>query len=262
MNRVRKISMMLIIVFIFFPINILTYSRKIGYVDLSPAKWPKGDLNKTIAENRPWGRPKPEAQGDRGMVGGTTQALAVRAGMEALRQGGTAMDAACVTALTQITLAAGATISYAGIMSVVYYEAKTGKIQTLMAPFAVPLSENDPYSIPGSGTASGRTALVPGFMKGIEAAHQRFGKLPFSSLFDPAIYFAEKGFMVERPMSFWIRQKQKVLSRLEGHAKSFYAQERSAPGPGRSIHPGRSRVHSTGCCQRRISPHVRGKMGS
>jgi len=221
MNIVRRISKMLMIFLIFFPIDILSYPVESSKIDLSPEKWPKGDLEKAIIENRPWGKPKPEARGDRGMVGGTTQALAVRAGLEALRQGGTAMDAACVTSLTQITLAAGATISYAGIMSIVYYEAKTGKIQALMAPFAIPQSENDPYSIPRSGTASGRTALVPGFMKGIESAHQRFGKLPFSCLFDPAIYFAEKGFVVERPMMFWIRQKQKVLSRRGATRKIF-----------------------------------------
>jgi hypothetical protein len=51
------------------------------------------------------------------------------------------------------------------------------------------LAERPPLSTPGSltmtteaglrGTAiSGRTALVGGFMKGVEAAHERFGKLP------------------------------------------------------------------------------------
>jgi len=206
---------------ILLPLGIFGVQDKIQKINLSPENWPKGELEQAVALNNSWGNSKPEATGHNGMVGGTTGALAVRAGVEALNQGGTAMDAACVTALTQITLAAGATVSFAGIMSVVYFEAESGLVTALNAPYAVPFNETDPYSIPKSGTASGRSALVPGFMKGIEAAHMRFGKLPFSKLFEPAIYFAENGIMVEGPLSYWIEQKKNVLQRLESTRKIF-----------------------------------------
>ena len=97
-------------------------------VDLSPAAWPEGEFARLIERNRSWGVSCPAASGDGDMVAGTTQALAVRAGVEALRQGGSAMDAACVTALAQIALNAGATVSYAGIMTLVYYEADSGEV--------------------------------------------------------------------------------------------------------------------------------------
>jgi gamma-glutamyltranspeptidase/glutathione hydrolase len=42
-------------------------------------------------------------------------------------------------------------------------------------------------------TSYGRTILVPGFMKGIEEAHEKFGKIPFEKLFDNAIKIAVEG---------------------------------------------------------------------
>ena len=183
-------------------------------IELCPTAWPKKEFAQLIERSRTWGQPQPAASGKAGMVAGTTQVLAVRTGVEALRKGGTAMDAACVTALTQISLNVGSTVSYAGIMSLVYYEAESGEVHALMAPFATPLGEDHPLTIPQSGTPSGRSALVPGFMKGIESAHERFGKLPFASLFGPAIFFAERGILIEGPIAAWIHGKRNVLSRL------------------------------------------------
>ena len=54
-------------------------------------------------------------------------------------------------------------------------------------------NETDPLSIPPLGTPSGRSVLVPGFMAGVHALHGQFGRLPFASLFEPAIWVAETG---------------------------------------------------------------------
>ncbi|MCP4546593.1 MAG: hypothetical protein GY835_09035 [bacterium] len=72
--------------------------------------------------------------------------------------------------------------------------------------------ERDPLSIP-RGVASGRSALVPGFMAGVEAAHRRFGKLPWASVFEPAIYFAEEGFPIEPDLGRAIEMRADVLNR-------------------------------------------------
>ena len=72
------------------------------------------------------------------------------------------------------------------------------------------LGETDPLSIPGVDMAallasnlesfdsapSGRTALVPGFFAGVEAAQRRFGKRRFSDVVAPAIRCAEQGFVL------------------------------------------------------------------
>ncbi len=52
---------------------------------------------------------------------GGTNPFAVHAGMEMLRAGVSAADAALTTVLAQVALDAGATVSYAGIFTAVYY---------------------------------------------------------------------------------------------------------------------------------------------
>ena len=179
-------------------------SIPISGVDLSPGSWPGGELERYTAENNRNGAdykvevgydiPPPAGQGRRGMVIGSTDALAVRAGVEALKQGGSAMDAALTTALGQASLAAsGAGMTFAGWMTLMYYDASTGTVHTLNSGFNVPLAEDNPQSIPRYGSHSGRCALVPGFIAGVDAAHRRFGRLPFHEIFSPAIYFAEHG---------------------------------------------------------------------
>ena len=73
----------------------------------SPARWGEAELNRFTELTRTFGRPKPMARGNEGMIVGMTGALAVRAGMGALRRGGSAVDAACTTALGQIALSLG-----------------------------------------------------------------------------------------------------------------------------------------------------------
>jgi len=202
-------------------------------VDLSPARWPAGDLEKYAELQARTGTEKPAATSEKGVVAATTGALAVRAGLEALRQGGSAADAVCTTALAQIALIGGSTVSYAGILTALYYEAETGEVHMVFAPFGAPLEEDDPMSIPGAGVASGRTALVPGFMKGIEALHGRFGELPFATLFDPAIHFAEEGIMLtENRLGRWIEYRQPVLSRLPATKAVFTGEDGEFLGAG------------------------------
>jgi gamma-glutamyltranspeptidase/glutathione hydrolase len=153
------------------------------------------------------------------MVVATSGSRAVRAAVDALEQGGSAADAAMITVLGQIALAAGAWVSYAGIMSMLYYEARTGRVHCLNAGFKTPRNEHDPLSIPRPGTPSGRTALVPGLMAGVHAAHERFGRLPFRSLFDPAIRIAERGFAIDLVLHRLLQARKNVLTRLpEGRA--------------------------------------------
>jgi gamma-glutamyltranspeptidase/glutathione hydrolase len=134
------------------------------------------------------------ATAKRAMVVGSTGPFAQLAGRKALEAGGSAADAVLTTALTQVALAAGSWVSYAGVLMLVHHGA--GRVDSLSAGFAPFADETDPMSIPRWPQPSGRTALVPGFMAGVQAAHRRFGVLPWADLFRPAIYVAEHGFPV------------------------------------------------------------------
>lgn len=194
--------------------------------NLSPANWPAGEYQRYMEAQGVDRTRAGHAKGRKGAVTVAYNALAARAGLEALRQGGGAVDAAMTAALAQVVLTAGSPISFFGILSMVYFEAATGKVHSMNAEWNTIRDETDPMSIPGgiafgsiealkgTGAPSGRTAMVGGFMKGVGAAHARFGKLPFASLFDPAIHIAEHGMPVNHIVDDAIRMRKDDLSRL------------------------------------------------
>ncbi len=193
-----------------------------------PSQWSKEDLSRYLAEQNGFDpvlrkrvEPQRSAVSSKAMIAGTSEPLAVHAGFEVLSHGGNAADAALTTALAQVSLTAGAAISYAGILTAVYYDAAEGKVYTLNASYNTVLNEKDPLSIPGFGEHSGRTALVPGYMAGVQALHDRFGKLPFSSLFAPAIWIAENGVAVNPTLNAWISSQKAFITRLPETKRIF-----------------------------------------
>src|SRR5262247_3441326 len=188
---------------------------------MSPEAWPPGELEKYWRLQHDYRQPHPAVESEKGMVAVTSGAFSARIGLEALQQGGSAADAALATSLAQIALDAGAPISYAGILTMVYYDAASKKVYSLNAGYNTVLEEKDPFTIPGMGKPSGRTALVPGFFAGVQAAHDRFGKLPFASLFEPAILFAEKGFYLDGALSWYIDSQKSGLTRLPETKRLF-----------------------------------------
>jgi gamma-glutamyltranspeptidase / glutathione hydrolase len=194
-------------------------------VSLSPEGW-RADYDKFMARQLFDRTTAGTARGMRGAVTVAYGGLAARAGLEALKRGGSAMDAALTTAMAQIVLTAGAPVSFFGIQSLVCYDARTRRVHTMNGEWNTLIGETDPLSIPSTigpatgpggllaGTPTGRGTLVGGFLKGVESAHNRFGRLPFQSLFDPSIYIAENGFPVSRELASQFAQRRPVLSRL------------------------------------------------
>ncbi len=184
-----------------------------------------GVLLAGVADEKTWSAedPLPAAlsEGRNGVVVGTTGRIAVHAGLETLKKGGSAADAALATALAQVVECGGCYVSHAGILSMVYYEADAGKVHYLNAAFNTPLEEKEPLTIPGGGKPSGRTALVPGFMAGVQAAHDRFGKLSRQEVFAPAIGLAEQGVKVSPLLAGLMQERKAVLSRLPETRRIF-----------------------------------------
>ncbi|VWC51120.1 gamma-glutamyltransferase [Burkholderia lata] len=203
---------------------------------LAPSAWPQADQDHWWAIQQSALPGNPPARGDQGAVATALHALATRVGLEALRQGGSAVDAALATALTQIVLGGGAVISFFGILNLMHHDAASGETTSLNASWNTVLGEDDPMSIPGAlnaagdglanmqgtGEPSGRTALVGGFMRGLEEAHRRYGKLPFARLFEAAIELAEEGFPVSPSLARYIAMRQHDLARLPETRAIFY----------------------------------------
>lgn len=206
--------------------------------DLSPAHWPADVRAKAEqAETAAW---TPDASftasGKKGVISATVSPVAVQAGLRTLDQGGNAADAATAVALTQVTTQLGSVVSYAGIMTALYYDAKTHKVYSLDGGYNSYAGETDPKSIPVAdlgplnfgrvptvGGPRGRETLVPGYMAGFEALHSRFGKLPFADLFQPAIYYAENGVTVSPHLAGFFVLRQPFLTKTE-EGRAFYHQ--------------------------------------
>ncbi|HEY7392903.1 MAG TPA: gamma-glutamyltransferase [Bryobacteraceae bacterium] len=135
---------------------------------------------------------------DRGIVA-TSQTLASQAGAQVLARGGSAVDAA-IAADAVLGVVEPMSCGIGGDLFGIYQDGKTGQLTGLnssgfagraMSIEALKALGYD--SMPQSGIQS---VTVPGCVEGWSKLHQRFGKLPWSDLFQPAIYYAEHGFPV------------------------------------------------------------------
>jgi len=220
------------------PIVLMVFSfSQLGFAtDLSPQKWkPEEKARAEQLESALLPSQARVVEGQSGLVAATLSPIAIQAGLEALKQGGTSADAAATAALTQVTTALGSYVSYAGILQLVYYDAKSGKVYSLNAGWNSYLGETDPKSIPVDDLgqlpfamkptegAEGRKTLVPGFMAGIEAMHKRFGRLPFRELFQPAISYAENGVTITPLLATYFKTREKFLSRT-ADGRAFMSQ--------------------------------------
>jgi gamma-glutamyltranspeptidase/glutathione hydrolase len=208
-------------VFMAMLVPLLLQEGSAAAADFSPGQW--SQEQRLAAEKAEATTPYPTAanvvEGKAGLVAATLSPIAALAGVETLKRGGTAADAAAATALTQISTGLGANVSYAGILELVYYEAKTGRTYSLSAGWNLWRGETEPATIPAAdlgalskfapagrpgSSAPGRMALVPGFMAGIEAMQAKFGKLKFADAFAPAIWYAEKGVTISPLLNYYL----------------------------------------------------------
>lgn len=204
---------------------------------LDPAEWDTETVRRALRPAGPERDPRAAAgTGENGMVVGSSGPFATLAGEHALRAGGSAVDAALVTASAQIGWSLGSWVSYAGLFSLVHYEAATGEVTTLSAGFGTFAEETDPGGIPGAPEPSGRTALVPGFVAGAHAAHERFGRLPWDRLWSPARHLAEHGVPVAKSISRFFGLRAETLGRT-AEARAAFAPRGRFPRAGEVFDP-------------------------
>jgi len=134
--------------------------------------------------------------------------MAVEAGLEILRAGGSAADAAVAVQAT-LGLVEPQSSGIAGGAFLLYYDASTGKITAFNGRETAPQGAGPELFIGEDGkplgyrdaVLSGRSTGVPGVLPMLGAAHERFGRLAWKVLFDGAIRFADDGFIVPQRLS-------------------------------------------------------------
>ena len=129
----------------------------------------------------------------------TSYVQASQAGARVLEQGGSAIDAG-IAANAVLGVAEPMMNGIGGDLFVIYWDAKTGKLYGLNASGWAPqgltiehLKARGVTAMPQSGIDS---VTVPGVVDGWTKLHDRFGKLPWRDLFQPAIFFANHGYPV------------------------------------------------------------------
>jgi gamma-glutamyltranspeptidase/glutathione hydrolase len=198
----------------------------------SPGLWRKHVLAQRMQDDLHFQKFHPGVESESGVVACSAYGISAEVGAEVLRMGGNAMDAGLATALTQIAFSCGDYVSFAGVMSALYYSAREGRVHSIDATWNIPRHETDPRSIPHMTVpGDGRTALVPGFMAGVDACIRRFGTMELADLLEPAIFFAEEGFQLEK-MGKHIQEKKELLSRFPETRTLFLKPDGEAFGPG------------------------------
>ena len=122
-----------------------------------------------------------------------SQPLAAQAGLAMLAKGGSAADAAIAAAATLMVVEPVSSGLGSDAFALISHD---GEIVGLNASGRTP-------SAPPSGYGGGKisdygwpSVTVPGAVSGWVSLSERFGKLPFAELFEPAIRYAEEGFLV------------------------------------------------------------------
>ncbi len=148
------------------------------------------------------------------------QPLAAQAGAQILARGGSAADAAIATNAV-MGVVEPMMNGMGGDLFAIEWDAKTGKLAGLNASGWAPekltpefLREKGFTTMPEAGIY---TVTIPGCVRGWWALHQKFGRLPWAELFQPAIAIATHGFPVtEFVAAYW----QHLNSKIEGNANA------------------------------------------
>ena len=149
----------------------------------------------------------------------TSHPLATEAALDALKKGGSAVDAYLTAAVVQ-TVVEPCMTTLAGGLGVTYYEAKSGKTSAAGGGFANPKNETDVFT-PYDYT-TGRTVMVPGYVAGIYSAWRRWGKLSWSNLFEPAIDIATHGFVIDHLQWGWVYKYSHWVGRYPEGREIWY----------------------------------------
>lgn len=146
------------------------------------------------------GRWETSARGEHG-VAVSVSPEATEVGIEVLRAGGNAVDAAVAMAFAlAVTFPAAGNIGGGGFMMV--YDPMSAQVYTVEYRETAPARAT--YETLSGVTARSRghkTVGVPGTVAGLELAHRRFGQLPWKRLVEPAIRLAREGITVREALA-------------------------------------------------------------
>lgn len=154
--------------------------------------------------------------------------LAAEAGMSMLRQGGSAVDAAIATALV-LGLVEPQSSGLGGGAFLLHYEREAHDVTAYDGRETAPGKADETLFLDSEGAPmsfwdaviGGRSVGVPGLLRMLELAHEDHGRLPWATLFQPAISLAEEGFEIS-PRLHALIAEDRYLTRYPTAAAYFH----------------------------------------
>ncbi|MGI8307249.1 gamma-glutamyltransferase [Saccharopolyspora hattusasensis] len=174
-----------------------------------------------MAQAVPGGPPEPPKQAEATGFGGAVSSVdpyATQAGIEVLRRGGTATDAAvAVAAALGVTEPYSAGVGGGGFF--VHYDAKTGAVETIDGRETAPAAAREDMFVENGkpipfdqAVTSGLGIGVPGTPMTWQAALDRWGTKDLAEVLRPAEQLARKGFVVDETFRQQTEENQERFS--------------------------------------------------
>lgn len=156
------------------------------------------------------------------------EALATRSGIEILRQGGNAVDAAVAVGFSlAVTLPKAGNIGGGGFMLV--HLAKENKTIALDYRETAPKKATETTYLSSNGNVDThrlrntfQSAGTPGTVAGLLMALKKYGTMSPKQVMAPAIKLAAQGFVLSEELALELQQRQPQLSRSSAGRKIFY----------------------------------------
>jgi len=153
--------------------------------------------------------------------------LAVEAGYDVLKRGGSAIDAAIAVQMV-LGLAEPVASGIGGGAFMLHWSAKDRTLQAYDGRETAPAAATGNLFLDREGkplefldaVVSGRSVGVPGVLRMLELAHKQHGKLAWRELFEPAIHLAEIAIAASPRLRAQL-ERDKFL-RLDAEARKIY----------------------------------------
>ncbi len=160
----------------------------------------------------------------------TSHPLAAEAGLDVLKAGGNAADAA-IAANAMIGLVEPMSCGIGGDLFIIYWDAKTQKTYGLNASGRSPYNltravfrEKNLIEIPTEGPLAWS---VPGCVHGWEEFRKRFGTRPLAELLAPSVRYADEGFPVTEIIAGGWKGAEKTLQKYPDTAATYLIEGRA-----------------------------------
>ena len=165
------------------------------------------------------------AIGVSGMVA-SAHPLATEAGLEILRAGGNAFDAAVAIAST-LNVVEPMMSGMGGYGTILVFDAKAGESHYLDASGKIPIGvDADVYRAPTPNYMQNRigpkAVSTPGALNAWQAMSQRFGQLPWQRVLETATRHAEQGFIIDEWTASLIEY---AFDDFPAHARAIYGND-------------------------------------